>query len=179
MPRTQNQQVTSSSLFFSELCRISSFICFELQVSYVYTEKSLKKKKTSSLKVHTVCLTCAGMLLAVFLPRGSMDDNAAPCWDKLYQAPPPLPAERIQKGKAGKKTNRFWSSLRGEGPAFDANTCKADCRTRVWTTATTSPPYSPTYGLKPYTAVQHTTGGVFLGVRANITIKNLMVLCEC
>lgn len=40
MPRTQKQQVTSFSLFFSELCRISSFICFELRVSYAHTEKS-------------------------------------------------------------------------------------------------------------------------------------------
>lgn len=36
-------------------------------------------------KVHRMCLTHAGMLLAVVTLRGSADDIPAPCWDKLYQ----------------------------------------------------------------------------------------------
>lgn len=56
----------------------------------MHTEKSLNPPPPS-LKVHSVCLTHAGMLLAVFLPRGSMDDNPGPCWDQLCQKQPPAP----------------------------------------------------------------------------------------
>lgn len=68
----------------------------------------------------------------------------------------PSPSYKDVKRQSRKRA-AFWTSVPCEGPPFGADTRKDDCLTRVWTTTAVSTPYSPTYGLKAYTTVQHNT----------------------